>query len=214
MKRRVCWVCSVSQAHKTWSRPFLFKDFVPTIYRGGVLRDDPYNGWEGDYIQTHGRQSWKMLRRLCSQLSAIFKQHPPQFTPFLFSGKKFYDHRSGNFFVVTNKHFFWHLHVPVCVFWNDRLKGYFVEDQFCEKPIDAQPGRPVVEKASDSGWRTKQVSVSWLLPHSSRQNQSVVFTWAEWLSIMFTSNGRREFVPRDQVSSLLVAYCSLFLHLN
>ena len=59
-----------------------------------------------------------------------------------------------------------------------------------------------------------KVSVSWLLPHSSRQNQSVVFTWAEWLSIMFTSNGIREFVPRDQVSSLLVAYCSLFLHLN
>ena len=97
-----------------------------------------------------------MLRRLCLQLSAIFKQHPPQFTPFFFSGKIFYYHRSGNFFVVTKKHFFWHWHVPVCVFWNDRLKGYFVEDQFCEKPIDAQPGRPVVEKASDSGWRTKQ----------------------------------------------------------
>ena len=97
-----------------------------------------------------------MLRRLCLQLSAIFKQHPPQFTPFFFSGKIFYYHRSGNFLVVTKKHFFWPWHVPVCVFWNDRLKGYFVEDQFCEKPIDAQPGRPVVEKVSDSGWRTKQ----------------------------------------------------------
>ena len=26
--------------------------------------------------------------------------------------------------------------------------------------------------------------------------------------------GKREFVPRDQVSSLLVLYCSLFLHIN
>ena len=41
------------------------------------------------------------------------------------------------------------------------------------------------------------------------QNESL-----EKLSITFTSNGKREFVPRDQVSSLLVAYCSLFLHLN
>ena len=32
------------------------------------------------------------------------------------------------------------------------------------------------------------------------------------LSITFTSNGKREFVPRDQVSSSLVVYCSLFLH--
>ena len=30
----------------------------------------------------------------------------------------------------------------------------------------------------------------------------------------FTSNGKREFVSRDQVSSLLVIYCSLFLHLD
>ena len=30
----------------------------------------------------------------------------------------------------------------------------------------------------------------------------------------FTSNGRREFVPRDQVSHLLVIYCSLFLHIS
>ena len=36
----------------------------------------------------------------------------------------------------------------------------------------------------------------------------------ERLSITFTLNGKREFVPRDQVSSLLVVYCSLFLHLN
>ena len=55
VKTRVSRGCSVSQAHKTWSRPFLFKDFVPTIYRGGALRDDPNNGWEGDYIQTGGR---------------------------------------------------------------------------------------------------------------------------------------------------------------
>ena len=29
-----------------------------------------------------------------------------------------------------------------------------------------------------------------------------------------TSNGKLEFVPRDQVSSLLFVHCSLFLHLN
>ena len=27
VKTRVGWGCSVSQAHETWSRPFLFKDF-------------------------------------------------------------------------------------------------------------------------------------------------------------------------------------------
>ena len=32
----------------------------------------------------------------------------------------------------------------------------------------------------------------------------------ERLSITFASNGKRKFVPRDQVSSLLVVYCSLF----
>ena len=32
--------------------------------------------------------------------------------------------------------------------------------------------------------------------------------------ITSTLNCKREFVPRDQVSSLLVVYCSLFLHLN
>ena len=36
----------------------------------------------------------------------------------------------------------------------------------------------------------------------------------ERFSIMFTSNGNREFVPRDQVSPLLVVYCSLFQHIN
>ena len=41
------------------------------------------------------------------------------------------------------------------------------------------------------------------------QNESL-----EKLSITFTSNGKRELVPRDQVSSLLVVYWSLFLHLN
>ena len=34
----------------------------------------------------------------------------------------------------------------------------------------------------------------------------------ERLSITFTSNSKREFVPCDQVSPLLVVYCSLFLH--
>ena len=36
----------------------------------------------------------------------------------------------------------------------------------------------------------------------------------ESLSITFTSNGKREFVPRDQVSPLLVVHCSLFLDMN
>ena len=36
----------------------------------------------------------------------------------------------------------------------------------------------------------------------------------ERLSFTFTSNGKREFVPRDQVSPLLVVYCLLFLHVN
>ena len=37
------------------------------------------------------------------------------------------------------------------------------------------------------------------------------------VSMTFTSNGKREFVPRDQVPiylSLLDVYYSLFLHLN
>ena len=33
------------------------------------------------------------------------------------------------------------------------------------------------------------------------------------LSNTFTSNGKREFVPREQVSPLLVVYCSLFFHI-
>ena len=32
-------------------------------------------------------------------------------------------------------------------------------------------------------------------------------------SITFSSIGKREFVPGDQVSPLLVVYCSLFLHI-
>ena len=36
----------------------------------------------------------------------------------------------------------------------------------------------------------------------------------ERLSITFTSNSKREFVPRDQVSPLLVVYGSLFIHIN
>ena len=34
-----------------------------------------------------------------------------------------------------------------------------------------------------------------------------VGTNIERLSIMFTSNGKREFVPRDQFSPLLAVYC-------
>ena len=33
-------------------------------------------------------------------------------------------------------------------------------------------------------------------------------------SVTFTSNSKREFVPRDQVSPLLVVYCSLVLLIN
>ena len=33
------------------------------------------------------------------------------------------------------------------------------------------------------------------------------------LSNTFTSNGKRELVTREQVSSLLVVYCSLFFHI-
>ena len=36
----------------------------------------------------------------------------------------------------------------------------------------------------------------------------------ERLSIALTSNGKREFVPRDQVFPFHVVFCSLFLHLN
>ena len=36
----------------------------------------------------------------------------------------------------------------------------------------------------------------------------------EWLSFTLASNEKRHFVPRDQVSHLLVVYCSLFLHTN
>jgi len=36
----------------------------------------------------------------------------------------------------------------------------------------------------------------------------------ERLSITFTSNGKHEFVPRDQVSPSIVVYCSLCLHIN
>ena len=38
------------------------------------------------------------------------------------------------------------------------------------------------------------------------------FNANERLSITFMSNGKRELIPRDQVSSLLDAYCSLYLH--
>ena len=36
----------------------------------------------------------------------------------------------------------------------------------------------------------------------------------ERLSITFTSNGKREFVPRDQAFPFIVVYCSLFLNLH
>ena len=42
----------------------------------------------------------------------------------------------------------------------------------------------------------------------------IFFKTIERLSITFTSNGKREFLPRDQVSSLIVVCCLLFLQLN
>ena len=36
----------------------------------------------------------------------------------------------------------------------------------------------------------------------------------ERLRFMFTPNGKREFVPRDQVSPLIVVYCLVLLHRN
>ena len=44
--------------------------------------------------------------------------------------------------------------------------------------------------------------------------RSCLHVLTERLRITFTSNGKRVFAPRDQVSSLLVVYCWLFLHLN
>ena len=45
---------------------------------------------------------------------------------------------------------------------------------------------------------------------SARHTVSLI----ERLSITFRSNGKRELVPRDQVSFLLVVCYSLFLHTN
>ena len=44
--------------------------------------------------------------------------------------------------------------------------------------------------------------------------RSLICIIERFKSFTFTSNGKREFVPRDQVSPLLVLYCSLFLHIN
>ena len=49
---------------------------------------------------------------------------------------------------------------------------------------------------------------------AQRSETNPFFVILERLSITLTSNGKREFVPRDQVYPLLVAYCSLFLHIN
>ena len=49
-----------------------------------------------------------------------------------------------------------------------------------------------------------------VIPVPCREISSII----ERLSLTFTSNGKLEFVPRDQVSHLLVVYCSLFLLLN
>ena len=39
-------------------------------------------------------------------------------------------------------------------------------------------------------------------------------TVIERINITLTPNGEREFVPREQVTPLLVVYCALFLHIN
>ena len=50
------------------------------------------------------------------------------------------------------------------------------------------------------------------LPEITALKQRKRMLWLKRLITTFTSNGKREFVPRDQVSSLLAVYCSLFLH--
>ena len=71
-------------------------------------------------------------------------------------------------------------------------------------------------------WReTTAGSVPGLLGQSGRrrpENVSILSSQigaaAPPASRLRETPGKREFVPRDQVSSLLVVYCSLFLHIN
>ena len=49
-----------------------------------------------------------------------------------------------------------------------------------------------------------------VIPVPCREISSII----ERLSLTFTSNGKLEFVPRDEVSPLVVVYCSLFLHIH
>ena len=58
------------------------------------------------------------------------------------------------------------------------------------------------------------ISMSNSISTVSRAMGHSFFKTIERLSITFTSNGKREFLPRDQVSLLLVVCCLLFLQLN
>ena len=61
------------------------------------------------------------------------------------------------------------------------------------------------EAASQKKWRRKPVDKS--LPVVRR-------TISQRLRSTFMPNGKREFVPRDQVFPLIVVYCLLLLHKN
>ena len=69
-------------------------------------------------------------------------------------------------------------------------------------------------------WEKKKIENSKDCPSSPRYpNASRRTTWENGIAIerlcfTFTPNGKREFVPRDQDSHLLVIYCSLSLHTN
>ena len=60
-------------------------------------------------------------------------------------------------------------------------------------------------------WQTKQKTTGAMLKNLAQKFNINMAPTIERLSITFASNGKREFVQRDQVSSLLVIYCSLFL---
>ena len=52
------------------------------------------------------------------------------------------------------------------------------------------------------------------MSRSKEKKQTGAHTILERLRFMFTPNGKREFVPRDQVFPLFFVYCLLLLHKN
>ena len=77
-----------------------------------------------------------------------------------------------------------------------------------ERPLDL---RPFLLGSLSQLCVFSDCSVDCQWSHHSRENEKKTIGR---LSITFTSNSKRKFVPRDQVSPLLVAYCPLFLHTN